>query len=203
MRNVYKGDPRGKGDGECVGVRSHVSHYVDVVTHGYESYVLGGYLYQGIKPDRSVKSKWQLTKAFYPNDVLPPYLSGTAYLATGNIVPHLLEGARHTPVIPLEDVYITGLVASERLKLRLRHLAGFERFRPRFEAPCAYQSLLTAHGFTAGQLRVATQATFDLPKGACGGLLTRAGVALNGFITTLFPRLPSAGLTDDDVDATI
>lgn len=200
MREVYKA-PRGQG--KCDGARELVSHYIDAKTHSYESYVIGGYLYRGVKTDRSSTSKWQLPVASYAKDTLPNYLSGTAYLLSTNIIPHLLEAAKHTPVIHLEDVYLTGLVATERLKLRLTNIEGFERFRPRFEGPCVYEGLLTAHGFTPGELRAATHSTLGLPKGACDGVLTRAAVRVNRVLTAVFPRLPAAGLTDVDVNEVI
>lgn len=210
MRNVYREKGResdsntsGSDEDTCKEARGLVSHYVDAMSHSYESYVLAGYLYRGIKADRSDTSKWQLPEESYPNDILPPYLSGTAYLLSTNVVPHLLDTARNTPIIRLEDVYLTGLVASDRLKLRLSHVEGFERFRPRWEGPCVYQSLLTAHGFTPEELRVTTHTTLDLPEGSCDGLLTRAGLAINNFLTSLFPRLPTAGLSDNDIDTVI
>ncbi|KAG0711711.1 Beta-1,3-galactosyltransferase 5 [Chionoecetes opilio] len=188
----------------CDEAKGYVSHYVDATSHKYESYVLGGYLYKGIKPDRSDSSKWQLSKAAYPSDELPNYLSGTAYLLSANIVTHLLNAARHTPLIRLEDVYLTGLVARE-LKLRATHIDGFERFRPRFEGPCVYRNLLTAHGFAPGELRLAAQGSVGVGEGACDGVLTRLGLAVNGVVTALFPRLPAASssLSDSDVEALI
>ena len=200
MKEVYK---RVGGDGVCGDAREMVSHYIDAKTRSYESYFMGGYLYRGVKTDRSSSSKWQLSTLLYAEDTLPNYLSGTAYLLSGNIIPHLLEAAKHTPLIPLEDVYLTGLVATQRLKLRLTNIDGFERFRPRFEGPCVYEGLLTAHGFTPGELRAATHSTLGLAKGACGGVLTKAAVKVNRVITAVFPKLPAAGVTEVDVSEVI
>ncbi|XP_045126834.1 beta-1,3-galactosyltransferase 1-like [Portunus trituberculatus] len=183
MIEVYK-----KVHGDCGG-RELVSHYIDARTKGYESYVIGGYLYRNVKTDRSGASKWQLSRSVYAKDTLPNYVSGTAYVLSANIIPHLLEAAKHTPIIHLEDVYLTGLVATEQLKLRLTNIEGFERFRPRFEGPCVYQDLLTAHGFTPGELRAATHSTLGLGNGVCDGVLTKAAIRLNKVLTAIFPKL--------------
>lgn len=205
--NVYvekgsKKDSHSQNKG-CEGVRSLVSYYTDAKNHRYESYVLAGYLYRDIKPYRDPTSKWYVPKTSYPREILPPFLSGTAYLVSINVIPHLLNGARNTPAIALEDVYLTGLVASEQLKLRLSKLEGIERFRPRWESACAYKTTLTAHGFTPGELRDTTHMALAVADDACDGMFVRIGLALNRIITSVFPRLPSSSSLLDSADVSV
>ncbi|XP_037788179.1 beta-1,3-galactosyltransferase 5-like isoform X2 [Penaeus monodon] len=62
------------------------------------------------KPMR--KGKWNVTKEEYKLTYYPPFVLGPAYIVSGNAVDRLLQYAAHTPFLWLEDVYITGLVAS-------------------------------------------------------------------------------------------
>ena len=72
-------------------------------------------------PIRDPASKWYLPPTFYPLNIFPSFLSGTAYVFTGSLVPALYHCALRTPFINLEDVFLTGLCASTQLKLKLTH----------------------------------------------------------------------------------
>lgn len=51
------------------------------------------------------------TKKAWPLKEFPRFVLGGAYLMGRPAVPRLLAAAQVTPVLPLEDVYVTGLCA--------------------------------------------------------------------------------------------
>lgn len=55
--------------------------------------------------------QWAVSNSTYPLDSYPPYLSGTAYVLSQDAVESLLEASRYFPLLPVEDVYITGVLA--------------------------------------------------------------------------------------------
>ncbi|KAK8764333.1 hypothetical protein V5799_033057 [Amblyomma americanum] len=73
---------------------------------------------------------------------LPAYLSGVAYVLSGGVVGPLFRKALEMPALHLEDVFLTGLVASE-LGLSLIHSPCFACCEE-LPDPCAYRRLLAA-----------------------------------------------------------
>ncbi|XP_045613934.2 beta-1,3-galactosyltransferase 5 [Procambarus clarkii] len=169
----------------------YISYFINSQTHEYESYLFGGYLYNRVKADRDPYSKWYLDPKIYPNEFLPPFLSGTSYIMTSNIIRHLIEAAKFIPLIELEDVYISGLVGNNGLKMRLSHLDGWNAFRPRWDSPCTYRKLFTSHGLSPSEMLSITQALHNLNHGACDHFLVYITNAFDSIISYIFPRLPS------------
>lgn len=176
---------------ECESFKPYglINYYVNSKSHDYESYIFGGYLYKGVQADRNPSSKWYLDRSVYRYDRLPPFLSGTAYFMSSNIIPHLLHEAQHHPVISLEDVYMSGIIGSQGLKLKLSHLNGWSRFRPRWDSVCTYNKLLTAHGLSPAELSTMSLAVASLENGACDGILTYFLNTFNFLISDLLPRV--------------
>lgn len=52
-----------------------------------------------------------LSNSSWPLKEFPRYIIGGAYLMGRPAVPRLLAAAQVTPVLPLEDVHVTGLCA--------------------------------------------------------------------------------------------
>ncbi|XP_063601551.1 beta-1,3-galactosyltransferase 5-like [Penaeus indicus] len=166
-----------------------INYYVNSKSHDYESYIFGGYLYKNVQADRNPSSKWYLDRSVYRYDRLPPFLSGTAYIMSSNIIPHLIHEAKQHPVIALEDVYMSGIIGSQGLKLKLSHLDGWSRFRPRWDSVCTYNELLTAHGLSPAELSSMSLAVASLDNGACDGILTYVLNNFNSLVSYLFPRV--------------
>ena len=79
----------------------------------------------------------------YAEKTYPNYLSGTAYVMSLDVVSKLYKEALRTPILHLEDVYITG-VCAKRAKLRPINHPGFS-YEPRKADPCVLKSVITAH----------------------------------------------------------
>ncbi|XP_037527986.1 beta-1,3-galactosyltransferase 5-like [Rhipicephalus sanguineus] len=77
-----------------------------------------GYLYRNARPHRNVASKWYVSKEAYASDAYPDFLSGTAYLISGDAISALDDVTHDECFFPLEDIYLTAIVA-ERAQLSL------------------------------------------------------------------------------------
>lgn len=57
---------------------------------------------------------WKVKTNIYPSNFFPPYCSGNAYAMTSSVTDCLLAGVSQVPYFPLEDVYVTGMLARAR-----------------------------------------------------------------------------------------
>ena len=97
-----------------------LSYQALILRRQLKLYCLPGHVMNSI-PIRDPASKWYLPPTFYPLNIFPSFLSGTAYVLTGSLVPALYHCTLRTPFINLEDVFLTGLCASTQLRLKLTH----------------------------------------------------------------------------------
>jgi beta-1,3-galactosyltransferase 1 len=74
---------------------------------------LTGVLREKDQPVRDFDSKWFMPKNIYPDEYYPNYLRGPAYVITRDAIKRFIETLDQysSPVIVLEDVFITGLLA--------------------------------------------------------------------------------------------
>lgn len=54
---------------------------------------------------------WAVSSSVYAPHTYPPYCSGCAYVLGSRDVPSLLRAAERRPLLPMEDVYVTGILA--------------------------------------------------------------------------------------------
>lgn len=126
----------------------NVEHLFLVLSKIRNSQILIGTLICKAKPILDSQNKWYTPKYIYHKTYYPNYLSGTAYLMSRDVARKLYSAALSTPIIHLEDVYITGICASK---------AGI---RPRNHPAFSYQHLgigcdsemITNHRLTPQQL---------------------------------------------------
>ena len=85
-------------------------------------YALIGKVHNNIRVTRAEKHKFYLSRSVYPDERYPPYLQGSAYVFTGSLLSPLYSCALdpRTPLIPFEDVFITGL-CTRQLNLLITH----------------------------------------------------------------------------------
>ena len=62
----------------------------------------------GSKPRRV--GKWSVSRQQFPFSRYPVYESGAAYVITGDLIRDLFETSEYVPTLPVEDVYITGVL---------------------------------------------------------------------------------------------
>ena len=81
------------------------------VNHSPRNIIACSLFPEGTPPKR--EGKWSLTFQEYPFKTYPTYCSGVAYFFTPDIAFDILEGAHQIkPVLPIDDVFLTGIVAS-------------------------------------------------------------------------------------------
>ena len=87
---------------------------------------------EGTPPKR--EGKWSLSLKQYPYRTYPAYCSGVAYFLTPDVAFDLLEAAHKIkPVLPIDDVFVTGIVASYlnilHFPLNLKYVYDDKRLR--------------------------------------------------------------------------
>ncbi|XP_048484783.1 beta-1,3-galactosyltransferase 5 isoform X2 [Plutella xylostella] len=99
-------------------------------------------------PHRSPFSKYFIPHWLYLEDNYPEYLSGTGYLINGEYLPKIVEASYKVPLINIEDVYFTYLVAVKALGLPLSHDDRLSPFQPVVPLACAYWDFASMHSMT-------------------------------------------------------
>nr|XP_022321613.1 beta-1,3-galactosyltransferase 5-like isoform X3 [Crassostrea virginica] len=92
-------------------------------------------------------SKWYLSRDQYSADVFPDYISGPAYVLSGDILSKLYSATKLVPYIFLEDVYLNG-ICREKVSVKAVGHPGFScGFRD--EGPCGgfFRYKITGHHY--------------------------------------------------------
>lgn len=79
-------------------------------------------------PQRDKESKWHVPVWMYPEDKFPHFVNGPSYIITGSIVESIYRKALETPLITLEDVFITGIVGHYALDYPLFDSPSFRDY---------------------------------------------------------------------------
>ncbi|GLH01107.1 Hexosyltransferase, partial [Gryllus bimaculatus] len=99
-----------------------------------------------------------LPRSMFPEKLFPDYVSGVAYVLTGASLGLLFREAMDTPLLPLEDVFLTGVVAA-RLDVPRVNISRFWPHKIALKPsempdhPCVYHHMLAMHHFSAEKLR--------------------------------------------------
>ncbi|KAK2150596.1 hypothetical protein LSH36_399g05001 [Paralvinella palmiformis] len=81
----------------------------------------------GARPVRNKTSKWYTPEALFRSLRYPDYVSGSAYVISGDLIGPLYEATQMTPSFWLEDVFVTGMCGS-RVNATLIHNSRFKSF---------------------------------------------------------------------------
>lgn len=119
-------------------------------SRGSQPRLLLGSLFSGAIPERSHDTKYYSSES-YGEAIYPDYLSGTAYVISGDIIASLYTVALSTPFFRLEDVFLTGLCAK---RLGLDHTDD-RCFHYNFIEldSCRYKHIISSHRISPQQLR--------------------------------------------------
>ncbi|XP_015610487.1 beta-1,3-galactosyltransferase 1 isoform X2 [Cephus cinctus] len=109
-----------------------------------------GSLICNAKPIQDPKNKWYTPKYMYAERTYPNYLSGTGYVMSLDVAGKLYQAALSTPLLHLEDVYVTG-VCAQKAKLRPVNHPGFS-YVPRKMDACVFKSAITAHKVSSSKM---------------------------------------------------
>ncbi|XP_043200733.1 beta-1,3-galactosyltransferase 5-like [Amphibalanus amphitrite] len=81
---------------------------------------LGGNVFPAAAPYRG-NSKWRVSRADWPRQYYPPYVSGWLYIASQDVARALVMQSTVVPFFWIDDVYVTGILA-EQLHVTVRGL---------------------------------------------------------------------------------
>ncbi|XP_050023150.3 beta-1,3-galactosyltransferase 5-like [Dermacentor andersoni] len=125
-----------------------------VVVNGLEGVkrTMWGHLYRDHQPHRNVSSKWYVSRKEYAPDTYPPFLSGTGYLISGDSIAALEELTHDECFFPLEDIYLTAIVA-ERAQVSRLGFDGFSNEHKCLHQPSSTPRVVTSHDWSAAELR--------------------------------------------------
>ncbi|XP_053574341.1 beta-1,3-galactosyltransferase 5 [Bombina bombina] len=135
-----------KGDDDVYVNPSGIIQYI--IKHGSSPQTLHGALQRHSVVMRT--SKYQISKAIFPNNKYPYFLSGGGFIYPGATVKVLYEKSKKIPVFPLDDVYFGFLALAANLTYR--HDKRFHVFGLKYDA-CNYQRALVVHNIDPNQLQ--------------------------------------------------
>ncbi|XP_071546169.1 beta-1,3-galactosyltransferase 5-like isoform X2 [Panulirus ornatus] len=106
--------------------------------------VMYGRMAKGWKPVRIKKSKYYIDVNTYNKSKYPDFLTGPAYLFTGDVVDEIYQKALNTTYFMLEDVLVTGFV-SETLKIRRIGDSRFKNEKFKRTDTCTLMKTISTH----------------------------------------------------------
>ncbi|XP_057328034.1 beta-1,3-galactosyltransferase 1-like isoform X2 [Microplitis mediator] len=154
---------------------------------------LMGSLICNARPISDPKNKWYTPKYMFSEKTYPNYLSGTGYVMSLDVASKLYATALKTPLLHLEDVYLTGLCA-KKAKLRPVNNPGFSYIPRKFDY-CVLKNSITAHKVdSSGMYEIwnklqssnvtcpSSTATSDNSNKKSSSILTRHGRHINYYL---------------------
>ncbi|XP_070535643.1 beta-1,3-galactosyltransferase 1-like [Ptychodera flava] len=103
-----------------------------------------GHLMDGLPPVRKGRSKWYMPPQLFPKKIYPPFLSGTGYVMSWDVVQMTYNISLYTRLLHLEDVYVG--ICLEKLKIIPKHYENFHKYKNDIlKDPCLLKDALTAH----------------------------------------------------------
>ena len=111
-----------------------------------------GYLYLSSRVQR--RGRWAVTPEEYPLPNYPPYMSGNSYVISGDIVKNLWLASQFMPYLPIEDVFITGIMS---LVIGAQHIERkeFTWWGEKASTPCIFmiENKITGNGMTTSLMK--------------------------------------------------
>ncbi|XP_071958360.1 beta-1,3-galactosyltransferase 1-like [Antedon mediterranea] len=98
--------------------------------------------YMKTKPIRNVRSKWYMPKQIFSKNIYPPFLSGTGYIMSRDLVSRMYKVSSEISYLHLEDVF-AGTIW-EKLGVKPEGNSKFHNYQVKY-SHCAYQKLFTSH----------------------------------------------------------
>ncbi|XP_076308594.1 beta-1,3-galactosyltransferase 1-like [Tachypleus tridentatus] len=112
-----------------------------------------GKVARGLKPHHEKNNKWFVPKYMYPHSTYPDFVYGPSYLIHGALARSIYETSLEEPYFLLEDVFITGIIAS-KLNITLKHQRKFSTKRNLKMSSIAFRRLITSHKYSPREIRL-------------------------------------------------
>uniref|UniRef100_A0ABD2W8T5 Hexosyltransferase n=1 Tax=Trichogramma kaykai TaxID=54128 RepID=A0ABD2W8T5_9HYME len=117
--------------------------------HRRDRNVIFGKVAKKWKPVRNKSSKYYVSPQKYRSPFYPDFCTGPAYLMSNDVINKLYEGALNETFLKLEDVFVTGIVAS-KLGVRRVHANEFLNRKISY-SPCNVQRGISIHMVKYGE----------------------------------------------------
>lgn len=124
---------------------------VETLAQEKHSKFIMGYVFEHAPPMRSKKSKWFTSVDAFPGKEYPPYVSGTSYVVSGDLIPELYSESFNQRLFWLEDVFVTGFLAQAVNATRI-HSNKFS-FSQRPKKGCYYKNSISGHHISPRNMR--------------------------------------------------
>lgn len=126
-----------------------------------------GAIYGHINKRSSVKrtGKWAVGWREFPLLFYPTYASGNSYVISGNIIPRMFMVSEYFPYMPIEDAFITGILARV-VEARHVDVRGFTYWEDGVPNPCSFvrDSRISATKVDEALMKKLWQALQDFDK---------------------------------------
>ncbi|XP_033235260.1 beta-1,3-galactosyltransferase 5-like isoform X8 [Drosophila pseudoobscura] len=127
----------------------NVPKLLDFIDGHKDNRTIYGHIIENAKPHRQRAYKYFLPYHQYGGSVYPPFVTGTAYLLTGDIVHELYVHSLRTYYIQLEDIFTAVLVQS--LKIKIVNAGSFYNTRIPF-LPCRIRNAISVHDIKENEI---------------------------------------------------
>ncbi|XP_013061901.2 beta-1,3-galactosyltransferase 5-like [Biomphalaria glabrata] len=74
------------------------------------NFAILGYVYKKEKSVVLREGAWAVSESLFPGPYYPVYASGCAYILSQEVVSKIVEAAPYIPMLPVEDVFLTGIM---------------------------------------------------------------------------------------------
>ncbi|XP_071114807.1 beta-1,3-galactosyltransferase 1-like [Haliotis cracherodii] len=108
-----------------------------------------GHLHDKGKPVRDKRSKWFIPRNIYGRNSYPPFTVGVAYSMTTKAARRLYVKAQTMSFFPMEDVFLTGIVASASGIPRYDHIGFYDKWR---KPSCEFKKKIAEHKHSPKEL---------------------------------------------------
>ncbi|KAK3089737.1 hypothetical protein FSP39_006090 [Pinctada imbricata] len=112
---------------------------IDVINEYDKRLSHNGLILGNINSDAKVRrvGRWAVSKDAYPFPHFPPYAYGNSYVISANIVSRLFSRSEYMPYVPVEDAYITGILAKS-VEAEHYNIPGFAYWLEHKPSPCDF-----------------------------------------------------------------
>lgn len=117
--------------------------------HAKDKRTIFGRVAKKWKPIRNKQSKYFVSQAQFKQVLYPDFTTGPSYLVTQDAIGDLLEGALNQTYLKLEDVFVTGIVAS-KLAIKRIQVNEFQNRKISYSV-CNVQKAISIHMVKYGE----------------------------------------------------
>ncbi|XP_055546432.1 beta-1,3-galactosyltransferase 5 [Wyeomyia smithii] len=110
-----------KMDDDIVFDPFYIQNHLSDLGQQNPKHLLSGFMFTNKKVIRLTANKWFVSRAEFPRDVYPPYLSGWLYITNQWTARRLVLQSESVPFFWIDDTYVTGILP-ERARITLTNL---------------------------------------------------------------------------------